>query len=131
MIHGLVVLLLEARVRDAGHHRELLVGVGQALEEIDQVVESRDAGMSGRMPLTIRDLALLRLTEVEVHGTDLAMGLGGWSTGIRAASPRSFTGGAWRCRPRPAGLSGWVTTAATVWRSRRASSVGTANSGVP
>src|SRR3990170_1680548 len=38
-----VVDLLEARVRDAGHHGELLVGVGQPLEELGEVVEARDA----------------------------------------------------------------------------------------
>ena len=36
VVHDHVVLLLEARVRDARHHRELLVGVGQLLEEIVQ-----------------------------------------------------------------------------------------------
>jgi len=43
VIAHLVVLLLEARVRDAGHHRELLVCVGQAPVELDQVVQCRDA----------------------------------------------------------------------------------------
>src|SRR5258708_33718372 len=38
-----VVLLLEARVRDPGHHRELLVGVRQTLEELHQVVEAGNA----------------------------------------------------------------------------------------
>ena len=35
-----VVLLLEARVRDAGHHRELLVRVRQLAIELDEVVDS-------------------------------------------------------------------------------------------
>ena len=43
-----VVLLLEARVRDAGHHRELLVRVRQPLEELDQVVERRRCRRTGR-----------------------------------------------------------------------------------
>src|SRR6476619_6344121 len=38
-----IVLLLEARMRYAGEHRELLVRVGQPLEELDQVVERGDA----------------------------------------------------------------------------------------
>ena len=38
-----VVLLLQRRVRDAWHHRELLVGVGQRFEEVQQVVEAGDA----------------------------------------------------------------------------------------
>ena len=56
------------------------------------VVESRDVGELRRMPLTIGDLALLRLTEVEVHGTDLAMGLSRWSTEfVQAALPRRIS----------------------------------------
>ena len=38
-----VVDLLEARVRDAGHHAEGLVRTGQQREEFDQVVETGDA----------------------------------------------------------------------------------------
>src|SRR5262245_34202690 len=34
-----VVLLLKRCVRDAGHHHELLVGIGQALEEADEILE--------------------------------------------------------------------------------------------
>src|SRR5262249_14835989 len=56
---------------------------------------------------------------------------GGCRTGRPAASARCFTGESAICRPRPAGLSGWGTAATTLCRSRRASSVGTANSGVP
>src|SRR5882672_7529154 len=56
----------------------------------------------------------------------------GCSTGRPRASAVCFTAerrGAW---PRPAGRSGWVTTAATWWpRSSRASSAGTAKGGVP
>lgn len=45
--------------------------------------DNRDLG-----PVSLRTLALLRLTEVEVHGTDLAMGLDGWSeTFVAAALP--------------------------------------------
>src|SRR5262245_14778612 len=36
------VLLLERGVCDARHHGELLVGVGQQLEELDEVVEAGD-----------------------------------------------------------------------------------------
>jgi hypothetical protein len=43
VVRGEIVLLLEARVRDPGHHRELLVGVGQAGEKLDQVLEACDA----------------------------------------------------------------------------------------
>src|SRR2546430_5688681 len=45
-----VVLLLEARVRDAFHHRELLVRMRQAEEELEQVVrsEERRVGKEGR-----------------------------------------------------------------------------------
>src|SRR5262245_23564911 len=38
-----VVLLMERGVGDARHHRELLVRVGQLLEELHQVGEARDA----------------------------------------------------------------------------------------
>ena len=50
MIDHLIVLLLEARVRDAGHHAKLLVRVRQPLEELDQVVHGRDA-----VPLPAQD----------------------------------------------------------------------------
>src|SRR5687768_2533351 len=36
------VLLVEAGVRDARHHRELLVRVGQPREEVQQVLHARD-----------------------------------------------------------------------------------------
>jgi hypothetical protein len=42
-IDAAVVLLLEARVRDAGYHRELLVRIRQPLEEFDEIAESGDA----------------------------------------------------------------------------------------
>src|SRR5262249_26984476 len=45
-----VVLLLEGRVGDAGHHYELLVGVWQALKEAHQIVEAGNA-----IPLTAHD----------------------------------------------------------------------------
>src|SRR3546814_1715020 len=38
-----VVLLLETRVRDAGHDGELLVRVGQLLEEAGEILEAGDA----------------------------------------------------------------------------------------
>src|SRR6186713_1774544 len=43
VVHHLVVDLLETRVRNSRHHGELLVGIGQALEELDQVVEACNA----------------------------------------------------------------------------------------
>ncbi len=43
VLHEAVVLLLDARMRDPGHHGELLVRVGQAAEELDQVVDRGDA----------------------------------------------------------------------------------------
>ena len=43
MIDGTIVLLLEARVRDAGHHRELLIRIRQPVEEFDKIVEAGDA----------------------------------------------------------------------------------------
>jgi uncharacterized protein (TIGR03083 family) len=50
------------------------------------VVEPTDRPDLG--PLPLRGLALLRLTEVEVHGTDLGLGLPGWSDEfVRAALP--------------------------------------------
>jgi hypothetical protein len=56
------------------------------------VVESRDVGELRRMPLTISDLALLRLTEVEVHGVDLGIGLSEWSTEfVDVALPRRIS----------------------------------------
>ncbi len=42
------------------------------------VIEPEDNPDLGRIPLSL--LALLRLTEVEVHGGDLGLGLGDWST---------------------------------------------------
>src|SRR5690349_16211177 len=39
VLHQPVVLLLEACMRDAGHHGELLVRVGQKAEELEEVVE--------------------------------------------------------------------------------------------
>ena len=38
-----VVLLVKRGMRDAGHHGELLVGVGQPLEELQEVGKARDA----------------------------------------------------------------------------------------
>jgi uncharacterized protein (TIGR03083 family) len=56
------------------------------------VVDSNDSGGLRRVPLTIGDLALLRLTEVEVHGTDLDVGLRDWSTEfVGAALPRRIS----------------------------------------
>jgi hypothetical protein len=56
------------------------------------VVDSHDVGEFKRMPLTIGDLALLRLTEVEVHGTDLDIGLRGWSNEfVEVALPRRIS----------------------------------------
>ena len=54
------------------------------------------------------------------------------STARRPVRPRTFTGGGCRRWPRPFGRSGCVTTP-TTWcvEARSASSVGTANSGVP
>ncbi|HEY8525327.1 MAG TPA: maleylpyruvate isomerase family mycothiol-dependent enzyme [Acidimicrobiales bacterium] len=50
------------------------------------VVEPGGAAHLG--PVTLGRLAILRLTEVEVHGTDLGLGLGPWSdTFVRAALP--------------------------------------------
>ena len=43
-------------------------------DETREPRENRDLG-----EITIADLALLRLTEVEVHGSDLGMGLTDWS----------------------------------------------------
>ena len=69
-------------------------------EWVRPVVESGNAGELSRMPLTIGDLALLRLTEVEVHGTDLGMGLSGWSTEfVEAALPRRISWLGTRTRP--------------------------------
>src|SRR6266508_6273638 len=56
----------------------------------------------------------------------------GLSTSIPAAAARAATGLAARCRPRPAGASGRVTTATTSCReASRASSESSAVSGVP
>jgi hypothetical protein len=48
-IDAAVVLLLEARVRDAGHHRELLIRIRQPLEEFDEIIEAGDPSNSPRM----------------------------------------------------------------------------------
>src|SRR5258706_448980 len=50
VIHREVILLLETRVRDPGHYGELLVRIGQPLEELDQIVDPGDA-----VPLTPHD----------------------------------------------------------------------------
>src|SRR5258706_7298268 len=50
VIHREVILLLETRVRDPGHYGELLVRIGQPLEEFDQIVDPGDA-----VPLTPHD----------------------------------------------------------------------------
>jgi len=42
---------MEARVRDAGHHRELLVRIGQAPEELEQIVDARDPSHWPRMTM--------------------------------------------------------------------------------
>ena len=58
--------------------------------------------------------------------------LSGCVTSMPAASAACFTGGAVSCCPRPTGLSGCETTSAISWPApSRASSVGTANRGVP
>ena len=66
VVHDGVVLLLERRVRDARHHRELLVRVRQLLEELRQVVEARDA-----VPLPAHDDGrhrdLLRIADRQVR----------------------------------------------------------------
>ena len=51
--------------------------------------------------------------------------------GGRGSSAATFTAGACSCSPRPAGRSGWHTTAATSATPVSASSEGTAISGVP
>src|SRR6516165_7352614 len=38
----LVVPALEARMRDSRHHGEVLVGIRQQLEELDQVIDARN-----------------------------------------------------------------------------------------
>src|SRR5258705_7322331 len=43
VIYRQVIDLLETRMRDARHHRELLVGVRQTLEKLNQIVETCDA----------------------------------------------------------------------------------------
>jgi hypothetical protein len=56
-----------------------------------EIVEPTDNSDLGRMPLS--RLALLRLTEVEVHGSDLGLQLGEWSTTfINAALPMRLEG---------------------------------------
>ena len=56
-----------------------------------EIVEPTDNPDLGRIPLS--RLALLRLTEVEVHGSDLGLQLGEWSTTfIDAALPLRLEG---------------------------------------
>jgi uncharacterized protein (TIGR03083 family) len=63
------------------------------------VIEASGRAESGRVALTIADLALLRLTEVEVHGTDIDLGLDGWSAVfVDLALPRRM---AWLGRRSP------------------------------
>jgi len=51
---------------------------GLSVADWSTVVEE-PAGTADLGPVTLVTLALLRLTEVEVHGTDLDLGLGDWS----------------------------------------------------
>jgi hypothetical protein len=73
-----------------------------SVDEWDQpVVDSHDVGEFKRTPLTIGDLALLRLTEVEVHGTDLDIGLRRWSNEfVKVALPRRISWLGRRTPPR-------------------------------
>jgi len=63
--------------------------------------DSDNGGRLPRMPLTVGDLALLRFTEVEVHGSDLGIGLRDWSTEfVEATLPRRVSWLGRRTPPR-------------------------------
>ena len=55
----------------------------------------------------------------------------GWITGSPSSGAATFTAGARSSPPRPAGLSGWLTTSATSCAPASARRHGTANSGEP
>src|SRR4051812_47114964 len=55
----------------------------------------------------------------------------GWITGSPSSSAATLTAGAVSWLPRPAGLSGWLTTSATSCAPASARRHGTANSGEP
>jgi uncharacterized protein (TIGR03083 family) len=65
------------------------------------VTDLNDDGRLPRMPLTVGDLALLRFTEVEVHGSDLGIGLRDWSTEfVQTTLPRRVSWLGRRTAPR-------------------------------
>jgi uncharacterized protein (TIGR03083 family) len=69
-----------AVVDDLGRRGRALHSRWSALSPEDWSTEvTEPAGAADLGPVTLTRLALLRLSEVEVHGTDLGVGLGEWS----------------------------------------------------
>jgi uncharacterized protein (TIGR03083 family) len=69
-----------AVVDDLGHRGRALHSLWSSLSPGDWTTEvTEPAGAVDLGPVTLTRLALLRLSEVEVHGTDLGIGLGEWS----------------------------------------------------
>ncbi len=69
-------------------------------------------------------------TTVGAPSSSPAPGRSGWRTGIPSRSATSFAGGAASRRPRPAGASGRVRSAAISWRSASRSSTSAPNGAV-
>lgn len=98
--------VVESFVDQSAALAEAWAGLGATVWE-QTVIESSGRGEFDRMPLTIADLALLRLTEVEVHGTDLDLGIDPWSAEfVGLALPRRV---AWLGRRSPPKLDESVT----------------------
>jgi hypothetical protein len=83
--------VVESLAEQSAELANVWAGLAQT-EWVRPVVDSNDRDGLRRVPLTIGDLTLLRLTEVEVHGTDLDIGLRDWSTEfVEAALPRRIS----------------------------------------
>lgn len=95
-----------------GRESELLHEVWQRVALADWSLPVFELGeTASELSMDLTRLALLRLTEVEVHGTDLNAGLGPWSTvfgpaviALTASLIESWPGGAgmWLLRPHQA-----------------------------
>ena len=94
--------VVESLAENSAELTDLWAGIGPN-EWARPVIESHSVGKLRRTPLTIGDLALLRFTEVEVHGTDLGIGLGRWSTEfVEASLPRRI---AWLGKRTPPNMA--------------------------
>ena len=99
-------------VASLAHHAAELDRRWSALDdERWRLVVTEPAGNADLGPQRLDDLAVLRLTEVEVHGTDLGLGLPDWSdTLVAAALPLRLR--RLERRPFPTGIeASWLLAA--------------------